>query len=352
MALSIGLIGLPNVGKSTLFNALTRQNVLMADYPFATIEPNLGLVPLPDERVWQLGAIFKSLKIIPAVVSFTDIAGLVRGASSGEGLGNKFLSHIRQTQVIAQVVDTFRNQQKVEQEMEIIETELLLADRQSLEQRLEKIGRAAKGDAQLAALAQTCRAALEEVDAGLTLNKSKQRSEFESSLSELNLLTLKPLIYIFNLGDGDLKNQALRQRLLALKPACSKILLNAKLELEINGLPQEERVDFLQEYGLQESGIDQLAKIGFQILNLQTFLTAGVKESRAWTIAKDCPAPEAAGVIHGDMQKGFIAADIVGFDDLKRLRSWQAAREAGLLRTEGKTYRMGDGDVVEFKFNL
>ena len=352
MALSIGLIGLPNVGKSTLFNALTRQNVLMADYPFATIEPNLGLVPLPDERVWQLGAIFKSLKIIPAAVSFTDIAGLVRGASSGEGLGNKFLSHIRQTQVIAQVVDTFRHQQKVEQEMEIIETELLLADRQSLEQRLEKIGRAAKGDAQLAALAQTCRTALEEVDAGLTLNKSQRHSEFESSLSELNLLTLKPLIYIFNLADADLKNQELRQRLLALKPACSKILLSAKLELEINGLPQEERVDFLQEYGLRESGIDQLAKIGFQILNLQTFLTAGVKESRAWIITKDCPAPEAAGVIHGDMQKGFIAADIVGFDDLKRLKSWQAAREAGLLRTEGKTYRMRDGDVVEFKFNL
>ena len=352
MALSIGLIGLPNVGKSTLFNALTRQNVLMADYPFATIEPNLGLVPLPDERVWQLGAIFQSLKIIPAAVSFTDIAGLVRGASSGEGLGNQFLSHIRQTQVIAQVVDTFRNQQKVEQEMEIIETELLLADRQSLEQRLKKIGRAAKGDAQLAALAQTCRTALEEVDAGLTLNKSQRRSEFESSLSELDLLTLKPLIYIFNLADADLKNQELRQRLLALKPACSKILLSAKLELEINGLPQEERVDFLQEYGLQESGIDQLAKIGFQILNLQTFLTAGVKESRAWIITKDCPAPEAAGVIHGDMQKGFIAADIVGFDDLKRLRSWQAAREAGLLRTEGKTYRMRDGDVVEFKFNL
>lgn len=352
MTLSIGLIGLPNVGKSTLFNALTRQNVLMADYPFATIEPNLGLVPLPDERVWQLGAIFQSLKIIPAAVSFTDIAGLVRGASSGEGLGNKFLSHIRQTQVIAQVVDTFRNQQKVEQEMEIIETELLLADRQSLEQRLKKIGRAAKGDAQLAALAQTCRTALEEVDAGLTLKKSQRHSEFESSLSELNLLTLKPLIYIFNLADADLKNQELRQRLLALKPACSKILLSAKLELEINGLPQEERVDFLQEYGLRESGIDQLAKIGFQILNLQTFLTAGVKESRAWIITKDCPAPEAAGVIHGDMQKGFIAADIVGFDDLKRLRSWQAAREAGLLRTEGKTYRMRDGDVVEFKFNL
>ena len=352
MSLSIGLVGLPNVGKSTLFSGLSGQNVLIADYPFATIEPNVGLVPLPDRRVWRLGEVFASARVVPAAVSFTDIAGLIKGASEGEGLGNQFLSHIRQAGMIALVVGAFRRPAEAAEEIGLIETELLLADRQSLAGRLEKTGRAAKGDSVLAAAAGLCRAALAETEAGQTLGGGRRRQEYAEGLKDLNLLSLKPILCVFNLAEADLADQRLRQSLTAAAGGRPAVFLSAKLELEISRLPPSERPEFLKAYGLEQTGIDQLAAAGCQILGLQTFLTAGAKESRAWIIAKDSPAPQAAGVIHSDMERGFIAADIVGFEDLLRLKSWPAARAAGAVRTEGKAYLMRDGDVAEFKFNV
>ena len=352
MALSIGLVGLPNVGKSTLFNALTQQNVLVADYPFATIEPNLGIIPLPDKRIYELSQIFKSLKTIPATVSFTDIAGLVKGASDGEGLGNKFLSHIRQTRVIAQVIGTFRSQTDALENIKIIKTELLLADWQTLNQQLEKLPRLAKGDPQAAALVKTMQIASQELDSEILLNQSEYRDEYEQKLAHLNLLTLKPFIYIFNLSDKDLKDEDLKSRLQQLIPDEKCLFLSAKLELELNQLDQPDLELFLKEYNLTQTGIEKLAALGFEVLELQTFLTAGEKESKAWVIPKNCLAPQAAGTIHSDMERGFIAAEIVSFNDLKHLQSWHAARTVGLCRTEGKNYQMRDGDVVEFKFNV
>ena len=350
MSLSIGLVGLPNVGKSTLFNALTRQNVLVADYPFATIEPNLGIVPLPDGRVHRLGQVFNSAKTIPATVSFTDIAGLVEGASRGEGLGNKFLENIRQTGVIAQVIGTFRSPDASE-DIGIIGTELILADWQVLDGQAKKLRKPAKSDKRLAAQLACLEAALADLDAGCPLNRSKRRADYDQQLSAFNLLTLKPIVYVFNLAETDIGNQSLQDKLAASAGgAC--LFVSAKLELEISQLAGIERTDFLRAYGLERSGIEQLAAAGFDILGLQTFLTAGAKEARAWVIPKDCPAPQAAGTIHSDMEKGFIAAEIVSFEDLVQLGAWAAAKAAGLCRTEGKQYRMQDGDVVEFKFNV
>ena len=352
MTLSIGLIGLPNVGKSTLFNALTHQNVLVADYPFATIEPNLGIVPLPDRRIYQLASISESLKTIPATVSFTDIAGLVEGANKGEGLGNKFLSHIRQTKVIAHVVDAFREQAKALNEINVVRTELLLADWQTLDQQLEKLRKPAKNDPKIADIAATIKAALKEVDNEIVLSQSRFRKEYRQKLAHLNLLTLKPFIYIFNLAEKDLKNSSFQSSLSQLVSDAKHLFLSAKLELELSQLGNNDRTEFLSEYGLNESGIQRLAQLGFEILGLQTFLTTGAKETKAWVISKNCLAPQAAGIIHGDMERGFIAADIVNFRDFEKFKSWLAARAAGVCRTEGRNYLMQDGDVVEFKFNV
>ena len=350
--LSIGLVGLPNAGKSTLFNALTQQNVLMASYPFATIKPNTGIMLLPDPRLAQLQTIFKSEKIIPANVTFIDIAGLVAGASKGEGLGNQFLSHIRETTVIAQIINAFDGIKDIPHNLEIIKTELLLADYEIISRQIQKIEKPARQDVQLKTLLQILQLAEKDINQNIPLDQSSEGSLYQEQLGFLQLLTLKPMIYVFNIAEEALQDQDLVAKLKEFVPGAPNIILSAKLELEISQLGSEEKNLFLQEYGLKISGLDQLVTIGFQLLKLQTFLTAGSKEVRAWTIAQDCLAPQAAGVIHSDMEKGFIAAEIINFDDLLKHQSWAAAKSAGVCRTEGKNYKMQMDDVVEFRFNV
>ncbi|WP_460775075.1 redox-regulated ATPase YchF [Microbacterium sp. GXF7504] len=357
MALTIGIVGLPNVGKSTLFNALTKNQVLAANYPFATIEPNVGVVNLPDPRLEKLAEIFKSERILPAAVSFVDIAGIVRGASEGEGLGNQFLANIREADAIAQVVRGFADSDVVhvdgqvdpKNDMETINAELQLADLQTLEKAITRYEKEVRGKKTDPAVLEAAVAAKDALERGVLLSASGIDL---APIKELGLLTAKPFIFVFNVDEDVLTDPDRKAELAALVAPAQAVFLDAKIESELIDLDPEDAAELLAATGQDESGLDQLARIGFDTLGLQTYLTAGPKEARAWTIGKGWKAPQAAGVIHTDFERGFIKAEVISFDDLVECGSVAEARAKGKARMEGKEYVMQDGDVVEFRFNV
>jgi GTP-binding protein YchF len=358
MSLSIGIVGLPNVGKSTLFNALTNNDILAANYPFATIEPNTGVVPVPDIRLNKLKNLYNAEKVIPASVTFVDIAGLVAGASKGEGLGNKFLANIRQCDAIIHIVRAFENNDILHVEnridpkadIEIINTELILADIQTIENRLPKLQKESKSITSAKLALEYLESLLRHLNAGTPL--SALPSLDEEIIYDLHLLTSKPVIYAFNVDEDGLSNSETQQSLTSLVAPAKTIFVSAKLEEELKDLDQHDAVELLESYGVKETGLEQLIHAAYDTLGLQSYLTAGEKEVRAWTIHKGDTAPQAAGVIHTDFEKGFIAAQIVDFDDLMAAGSETAAKSAGKMRTEGRDYIMRPGDVVEFRFNV
>jgi GTP-binding protein YchF len=361
MALTIGIAGLPNVGKSTLFNALTRAEALAANYPFATIEPNVGVVPLPDPRLDVLAQIFTSKQIVPAAVSFVDIAGIVKGASEGEGLGNKFLANIREADAICQVVRVFADDDVIHvsgaidpaDDIEVVQTELMLADLQTIEKAVPRIEKEIKGKKTEPKVLAAVLAAQKLLESGTTLFSGAEAAGIDVALlRELSLMTAKPFIYVFNVDEDGLTDTDRQAELRALVAPADSVFLNAKLEAELLELDADDAAELLASVGQTEPGMDQLARVGFNTLGLQTFLTAGPMESRAWTIRKGWTAPQAAGVIHTDFERGFIKAEIVGYDDIVDAGSMAEAKARGKVRIEGKDYVMADGDVVEFRFNV
>ena len=361
MALSIGIVGLPNVGKSTLFNALTSNEVLAANYPFATIEPNVGVVAVPDPRLARLAEIYESKEILPAMVTFVDIAGIVKGASEGEGLGNKFLAAIRESDAICQVVRVFEDPDVIHVDgriepggdIETINTELILADLQTVDSRITKLAKESRKQPELVPKLRAAEQAREILDSGRTVASAVTAGEIDAALlADLHLLSAKPFIYVFNVDEGALGDDDLRSRLEALVAPAEAVVVCAQIEAEVAGLDPEDAAELLAGYGQHESGLVQLVHVGFHTLGLQTFLTAGPKETRAWTIPIGATAPQAAGTIHTDFERGFIKAEVVGFDDLVEAGSVAAVRSAGKARVEGKEYVMQDGDVVEFRFNV